>query len=106
VKAEAILLFFLKPLATGWLLPILVGMKIIGAFDAKTHLSDLLEKVAGGESYLITKRGKPVASLSPVSTSKKHGPKDHIDGFRKEFAKSLKHFPVREIAALKEAGRR
>lgn len=40
----------------------------IGAFDAKTHLSALLDKVARGEEILITKRGRPVARL--VSAAK------------------------------------
>lgn len=38
----------------------------IGAFDAKTHLSSLLDKVARGEEILITKRGRPVARLVPA----------------------------------------
>lgn len=41
----------------------------IGAFEAKTRLSELLEKVARGHVYRITRRGKPVAELRPVSTS-------------------------------------
>ena len=44
---------------------------LIGAFDAKTHLSELLEKVLGGESFVITRRGKPVAELKPLSASSK-----------------------------------
>lgn len=39
----------------------------IGAFEAKTRLSELLEKVSRGHVYRITKRGKPVAELRPVS---------------------------------------
>lgn len=39
----------------------------IGAFDAKTHLSELLERVSAGESFLITRRGVPVARLSPAA---------------------------------------
>jgi prevent-host-death family protein len=35
----------------------------VGAFEAKTHLSVLLDKVAGGEEVLITKHGKAVARL-------------------------------------------
>ncbi len=37
----------------------------IGAFDAKTHLSELLNKVQEGHTITITKRGKPVAQLVP-----------------------------------------
>lgn len=35
----------------------------VGAFEAKTHLSMLLDRVAAGEEVTITKHGKPVARL-------------------------------------------
>ncbi len=38
-------------------------MLTVGAFDAKTHLSTLLDRVAAGEEVVITKHGKPVARL-------------------------------------------
>jgi len=38
----------------------------VGAFEAKTHLSALLEKVSRGEEVLITRRGKAVARLVPA----------------------------------------
>lgn len=38
----------------------------IGAFEAKTRLSELLEKVTRGHVYRITRRGKPIAELRPV----------------------------------------
>jgi prevent-host-death family protein len=41
-------------------------MESIGAFDAKTHLSKLLERVEKGESFVITKHGRPVAELRPL----------------------------------------
>ena len=37
----------------------------IGAFDAKTRLSELLDRVDKGAVYVITKRGRPVAELRP-----------------------------------------
>ena len=43
----------------------------IGAFEAKTHLSELLQKVEGGESFVITRRGKPVAQLGPLQAAEK-----------------------------------
>jgi prevent-host-death family protein len=39
---------------------------IVGAYEAKTHLSELLEKVEAGEEITITKHGAPVAKLVPV----------------------------------------
>ena len=40
-------------------------MKTVGAFDAKTHLNELLRRVSRGETIQITRRGIPVAMLVP-----------------------------------------
>lgn len=40
----------------------------IGAFEAKTHFSALLEKVESGEQIIITKHGHPVAKLVPITS--------------------------------------
>ena len=40
-------------------------MEEIGAFEAKTHLPKLLDRVARGESLTITRHGRPVARLVP-----------------------------------------
>jgi prevent-host-death family protein len=40
-------------------------MKTIGAFEAKTHLSELLDLAAVGERITITRRGRAVAMLVP-----------------------------------------
>jgi prevent-host-death family protein len=45
-------------------------MESVGSFDAKTHLPQLLERVAQGEEFTITKHGKPVARLVPVSSAR------------------------------------
>ena len=37
----------------------------VGAYEAKTHLAALLERVARGERITITKHGRPVAMLVP-----------------------------------------
>lgn len=42
-------------------------MAEIRAYEAKTHLSALLERVQKGESFTITKHGRPVAELRPYS---------------------------------------
>ena len=41
-------------------------MDSIGAYEAKTRLPKLLERVSRGESLTITRRGRPVARLVPV----------------------------------------
>ncbi|MFI5454801.1 MAG: type II toxin-antitoxin system Phd/YefM family antitoxin [Isosphaerales bacterium] len=45
-------------------------METVGSFEAKTHLPQLLERVARGEEITITKHGKPVARLVPATTMK------------------------------------
>src|ERR1700719_1163578 len=40
-------------------------MATVGSFEAKTHLSALLDRVAKGERITITKHGVPVAVLIP-----------------------------------------
>ena len=41
-------------------------MKTVGAFEAKTHLNELLREVSQGETIRITRRGIPVAKLVPA----------------------------------------
>jgi prevent-host-death family protein len=41
-------------------------METVGIFEAKTHLSELLERVAQGEAFTITRHGRPVAKLVPA----------------------------------------
>ncbi len=41
-------------------------MPEVGAYEAKTHLSELLERVSEGERIVITKHGTPVAVLAPI----------------------------------------
>ena len=43
-------------------------MNEIGSFDAKNQLSALLSKAERGEEIVITRRGRPVAKLVPVSS--------------------------------------
>ena len=43
--------------------------KEIGAFEAKTRLSELLRGTERGESYVILRRGKPVARLMPPESA-------------------------------------
>jgi prevent-host-death family protein len=42
-------------------------MPEIGAYEAKTHLSELLERVRKGERFVITKHGQAVAELRPIT---------------------------------------
>ena len=41
-------------------------MAEVNVHEAKTHLSRLLVRVAGGEEIVIARAGKPVAKLVPI----------------------------------------
>ena len=45
-------------------------MESVGAYEAKTHLPRLLDRVAQGESLTITRHGRPVARLIPVANNR------------------------------------
>ncbi len=42
-------------------------MTKVSAYEAKTHLSSLLERVSKGERFTITRHGVAVAELVPTS---------------------------------------
>ena len=42
---------------------------VVGAFEAKTKLAELLDKVEAGESVTITRRGKAVAVMIAVKAA-------------------------------------
>lgn len=46
-------------------------METVGSFEAKTHLAQLLERVAKGETFTITRHGVPIARLTPIEEKAK-----------------------------------
>lgn len=44
--------------------------KSVNLYEAKTHLSDLVERAAGGEEIVIAKAGKPMARLVGLPKAK------------------------------------
>ena len=46
-------------------------MQTVNIHEAKTHLSRLLEQVAGGEEIIIAKAGKAIARLVPLDAALK-----------------------------------
>ena len=58
-------------------------MATIGAFEAKTHLAALLDRVAKGEKITITRHGIPAAVLMPVGHAEtKLSHKEIVEGMR------------------------
>ena len=79
-------------------------MSVIGAFDAKTHLPQLLRRVQEGERFVITKHNRPVAELIPFrrrDPARIRAAIDQLAAFQEEH--SLGGVSVRELI---EEGRR
>lgn len=77
--------------------------KKISAFDAKTHLSSLLRDAESGQSYVIHRRGKPVARLGPVQEG---GTADWLTAAKSFREMRLKLGAPMDLKSLIEEGRR
>ncbi len=79
-------------------------METVGAYEAKTHLTQLLERVAKGEKITITKHGVPVTTLEPADPSKRTSARDVIDQLKRfRSGYRLKGLSIRDLI---EKGRR
>ena len=79
-------------------------MRTIGAFEAKTHLSESLERAAQGEETLVTRRGIPIAKIIPFNKSQnltKENTILRLKNLRKNL--QLRNFSWKE---LRDQGRR
>ena len=75
----------------------------IGAFEAKTKLGELLDRVGDGESFTITKHNKPVARLVGFDEERSSSRANATSELRRLRARyKLKGVNVR---ALREEGR-
>jgi prevent-host-death family protein len=76
----------------------------VGAYEAKTHLPELLDRVEGGETITITRHGKAIAKLVPAEPVKSvdvRAAVEEMKRFRK--GRSLGGLSIREMV---EEGRR
>ena len=74
-------------------------MKTVGAFEAKTHLSQLLDEVEQGETITITRRGIPVAVLAPAAERRQRSIADIVESinrFRESTGWTLGGMTIRE----------
>jgi prevent-host-death family protein len=76
----------------------------IGTYEARTHLSHLLEEVASGKQFTITKHGVPVAVLGPPAANRLEG-SEHVVAELKQFRRGITLGGL-ELRELLEEGRR
>ena len=79
-------------------------MERIGACEAKTHLPQLLDRVAQGESLTITRHGKPVARLVPIAGGRERA--QEAAALISECRRHLKLAPMAELIRTVHEGHR
>lgn len=75
----------------------------IGVYQAKTHLPELLVKVAHGEQVTITRHGRAVARIVPVDPGWKRETRVVIEEIKTLAKGRYSDMPLREMI---EQGRR
>lgn len=80
-------------------------MTSVGSYEAKTHLPQLLERVARGEKILITRHGQAIAMLVPAAAEEKPDVSDVIRNMR-ELRKGVTLGPDLTVRQLIDEGRR
>lgn len=66
----------------------------VGAYEAKTHLAELLRKVRTGQRFTITQRGQPVADLVPAGAEASHAGAAAAQRMRAFMAEASAAIPV------------
>ena len=71
-------------------------VEIVSVAATKAHLSELLTRIERGEEIVITRRGKPVARLSPIRQAKK--PVSSLQEFRDQLPRQK--IPASDVLRL------
>ena len=69
----------------------------VGVYEAKTHLTALLERVESGEQFTITKHGRPIARLVPVSRVDRKRRREIIERLKKFREGQTLDVPVKQL---------
>lgn len=80
-------------------------MREVGASKARTHFSALLDEVARGETIVITRRGRPVAWLTPLEAPARQIAVAAAGALR-DLRKRVGSATTEEILQLRDQGRR
>ena len=80
-------------------------MREVGAVEAKTHLSALLDEVARGETIIITRRGRPVARLTAPEAPDREAAASAVKTLR-DLRKRIDWGMTDDILQMRDEGRR
>lgn len=82
--------------------------EVFKAFDAKTHFSELLDRVAQGESIDITRYGVHIATLVPAGaeTGRAQEAAGRILERRSKMQRAGRGISLKQIMAARDLGRK
>ena len=80
-------------------------MELIGAFDAKTKLSELLQAVQQGKRFIITNRGVPVAQLGPLESKQGEESTRAVEELQRIMANRRGGATSKQLRAWRDEGR-
>lgn len=85
-------------------------MITVGAFEAKTKLSELLDRVERGEEVVITRHGKAVARLIEISREDQNARAKaalaRFDAVREQLRRKGVSFSFEDVISARDEGRR
>jgi prevent-host-death family protein len=85
------------------------ALRSVGAYDAKTRLSELLDRVERGEQIIITRHGRPIARLVPEGEAERTAARaaaQRLVALGNRLAARGVNLSDAEIKSLREDGRR
>ena len=82
-------------------------MERIGVYDARAKFSELIERAAGGEEVVITRRGKPIVKLVAARLGREALARRRAAAVRR-IERMREEFDIRgiDLRKLIESGRR
>ena len=80
-------------------------MEVIGAFDAKAKLSELLRAVQQGRRFIITNRGVPVAQLGPPESEQRKESSRAVQELQRIMANRRGGATQKQLRAWRDMGR-
>jgi prevent-host-death family protein len=69
----------------------------IGAYEAKTRLPALLQRVARGETFTITRHGRPIARPAPIDRAGPDRRREAIEPLKRFADRHTLDVPVKEL---------
>ncbi|MCK5198422.1 MAG: type II toxin-antitoxin system prevent-host-death family antitoxin [Spirochaetales bacterium] len=80
----------------------------VGAFEAKTHFSQLLKEVEKGNIVHVTRRGKPIALISPEGFGREEAGQNAMERIasRRKVVGMRKKITTNDILEFRDEGRK